>query len=86
MVNGLVSELATLELHSLRDSQPVQLVPVDRRDMIILSPAEYDPSCGVEDRLDPVEEAGWMACQKTVTIVDPGKYEAVSQLNGHLCQ
>ena len=86
MVKGLVSEQATLEPHSLRDSQPVQLVPEDRRDVIILSPAEYDPRCTVEDRLDPVEVAGWKACQKTVAIVDPGKYEAVSQLNGHLCR
>ena len=71
MVEGPVGEQATLEPHTFRGAQPVKLVSKDRRDVIVLSAAEYDPCCTVEDRLDPVEVAGWKSCQNTVATVNP---------------
>ena len=50
-MKGVVNKDCDLEIDTLTDGKPVELIPQHRSDMVELLPVRDQPGCGVEDRL-----------------------------------
>ena len=70
IMKGVVNKNCDLEVDTLMDGKPVELIPQHRSDMVELPPVRDQPGGGVEDRLQSSHENVCGTLKDTVTIID----------------
>src|SRR6218665_3977901 len=66
----LVDQQADLELDSKGNWEPVQNITEERCNMVVFSPVAQQPSSGIEDRLQAIQEILRRSDQETVIAID----------------
>src|SRR6218665_718160 len=66
----LVDQQADLELDSKGNWEPVQNITEERCNMVVFSPVAQQPSSGIEDRLQAIQEILRRSDQQTVIAID----------------
>ena len=69
-MKGVVNKDCDLEINSLTDGKPVELISQHRGNMVELPPARDQPGCSVEDRLQPSHDNVCGTVKDTVTVID----------------
>ena len=62
----LVNQQADLELDSKRNWEPVKNITEERCNMVVFSPVAQQPSSGIEDRLQAMQEILRRSNQQTI--------------------
>ena len=69
-MKGVVDKDCDLEVDTLTDGKPVELIPQQRSDMVELPPVRDQPDCGVKDRLKSSHDNVCGTVKDTVAIID----------------
>ena len=67
-MKGVVNKDGDLEINTLTDGKPVELIPQHRGNMVELSPVRNQPGCSVEDRLQPSHDNVGIVCARLYPI------------------
>ena len=69
-MKGVVNKNCDLEVDTLTDGKPVELIPQHRSDMVERPLVRDQPGCGVEDRLQSSHDNVCGTVKDTVTVID----------------
>ena len=69
-MKGVVNKDCDLEVDTLMDGKPVELIPQHRSDMVELPPVRDQPGCSIEDRLQSFHDNVCGTVKDTVTVID----------------
>ena len=76
---GAVNKDCNLEVDTLTDGKPVELIPQQGSDMVELPLVRDQPGCGIDDRLQSSHDNVCGTVEDTVTVIDTTWYEGMDQ-------